>query len=236
MSETTRLLLISSSRSGVGGYLDHCIAEMTTMLGGVDRLLFVPYALHDLDAYTSTVRDRFAREGVQVTSIHESTDPVEAVTASDAFFVGGGNTFRLLDTLYRHGLIGPIRERVRAGAVYMGTSAGSNIAGRSIQTTNDMPIVQPPSFDALAVVPFNINPHYVDRDPDAGHHGETRQQRIGEFHEVSDIVVVGLPEATMLRRVGPQLDVLGDAPARIFRRAHDPVLVPPGDRVDWLLQ
>ena len=150
-------------------------------------------------------------------------------------FVGGGNTFRLLDALWREALIEPIRERVLAGMPYIGISAGLNVACPSIRTTNDMPIVQPPSFEALRLVPFNINPHYQDPAPASTHMGETREQRIAEFHEENTPAVVGLREGTWLLREGSALELRGAASARLFRRGEAPTEVPTGSRLDFLL-
>ena len=176
-----RLLLISNSTSYGSGYLEHCADHFQARLEGVRRVLFVPFALFDRDHYAATARARLAEMGFAVDSLHEAANPRQAVAEAEAFFVGGGNTFRLLDTLYRLGLIEAIRQRVGEGAAYIGTSAGSNVACATIKTTNDMPIVQPPSFDALDLVSFNINPHYLDPDPASTHQGETRELRITEL-------------------------------------------------------
>jgi dipeptidase E len=230
------LLLISNSTQPGQGYLEHCADELAAFLGGVRAVLFVPYALHDLDAYTATARSGFAALGLELTSVHNAGDPVAAVRAADAIFVGGGNTFRLLDRMHRTGLVDAIRDRVAAGARYVGTSAGTNVAGPTIKTTNDMPIVQPPTFEAIGLVPFNINPHYVDRDPDVAHGGETREQRIAEFHEENPEPVVGLREQTMLLVDGDAVELRGGtAGARVFRRGHDARECRPGDRLDSLL-
>ena len=157
------LLLVSNSTQHGGGYLEHCAEEVETLLEGVRELLFVPFALHDHDAYTAIVRKRFS-PGREVVGLHEPADPVAAVEEAEAIFIGGGNTFRLLKGLYDRQLIEPIRRRVSAGMPYLGTSAGTNVATCTIKTTNDMPIVQPPSFDALSLVPFQINPHFIDAD------------------------------------------------------------------------
>jgi dipeptidase E len=232
----TRLLLISNSTLHGGGYLDHCAAEIADFLGpGVGRVLFVPYALRDRDRYAATARARFAAMGFALDSLHEAADPRAAAAAAEAFFVGGGNTFRLLDTLYGLGLLAPIRARAEAGAPYLGASAGSNLACPTIRTTNDMPIVQPPSFDALGLVPFQINPHYLDPDPASTHQGETREQRIAEYLEENDRVVVGLREGTMLRVEGGGVTLEGVKGARVFRRGAEPAEHPPGARLDFLL-
>jgi len=231
-----RLLLISNSTSHGGGYLDHCESEILDLLGGVKRVLFVPFALYDRDGYADKARERFERMGFGLDSLHRAADPVTAARSAEAFFVGGGNTFRLLDALYRQGVLDPIRERVEAGAPYIGTSAGSNVACVTIKTTNDMPIVQPPSFDALGLVPFNINPHYLDPDPGSTHMGETRELRIAEFHEENDPPVIGLRESAMLRVEGHGVELKGTTGARLFRRGMEPQELAPGARLDFLLE
>src|SRR5262245_7556068 len=161
-----RLLLISNSTRFGEGYLDHCADAVTSLLGSsIQRVLFVPYAIHDTTAYASKVRARFALMGYEVDSVHEVSRAVDAVERAQAIFIGGGNTFRLIDALWRDQLIPAIRDRVKSGVPYIGTSAGANVACPSIRTTNDMPIVQPRSFMALDLVPFNINPHYLDPLP-----------------------------------------------------------------------
>lgn len=230
-----RLLLISNSTSYGGSYLDHCAEEIRDFLGTAANPLFVPYALHDRDAYTALARERFDRLGYPLSSVHEAEDPRSAVHAADALFIGGGNTFRLLERLYALDLLEPIRERVAAGMPYIGASAGTNVATLSIKTTNDMPIVEPPSFEALALVPFNINPHYLDPDPGSTHMGETREERIHQFHEENDPVVVGLREGALLRVEGDEIILRGHRGARLFRRGQAPREHAPGERLDFLL-
>jgi dipeptidase E len=230
-----RLLLISTSTTHGTGYLDHCADQIQDLLGTLRRVLFVPYALHDHDGYTAKARERYARMGYELTSVHEVADPVAAVRATEALFIGGGNTFRLLARLYKKDLLEPIRERVAAGMPYVGTSAGSNVACVTIRTTNDMPIVEPPSFDALSLVPFNINPHYLDPVPGSTHMGETREERLLQFLEENDKIVVGLREGAMLRIEGASVHLFGSAGARIFRREQPPLEVRPGDALDFLL-
>ena len=162
--------------------------------------------------------------------------PVAAVERAEALFIGGGNTFRLLDALWRHALIEPIRRRVQAGMPYVGTSAGSNVACPSIRTTNDMPIVQPPSFAALNLVPFNINPHYQDPIPGSTHMGETREQRIAEFHEENAPPVVGLREGAWLLVEDSTVVLSGSTGARLFRRGEAPAEFATGSRLDFLAQ
>ena len=232
----SRLLLISNSTLHGSGYLDHAEAEIRDFLGDVKRVLFVPFALYDRDAYAATARDRFARMGYELSSLHEAGDPLRAVADTQAIFVGGGNTFRLLKTLYDRELLTPIRQRVANGMPYIGSSAGSNIAAPTIKTTNDMPIVQPPSFDALGLVSFQINPHYLDPDPNSKHMGETREKRLQEFLEENDTPVLGLREGAIARCENGRITLKGSTGARIFRRGLDPVETLPGDRLDELLR
>jgi len=230
-----RLLLISTSTTFGTGYLDHCTSAIQQHLRPRARVLFVPFAGHELDAYEEKAKQRFAGMGFELRSIHHEIVRKSAVESAEAIFVGGGNTFRLLTLLYENDLLDPIRSRVREGMPYIGTSAGSNVACVTIQTTNDMPIVQPPSFNALGLVPFNINPHYLDPDPDSRHMGETRETRIREFHEMNDRVVVGLREGGWLKVEGEKAWLGGSSPARIFRRGKEPQEVLPGFDVSFLL-
>lgn len=232
----SRLLLLSSSNVHGHGYLDHAAAELCGFLGGVRRVLFVPYALTDHDAYASKVRERLVQLGYAVDSLHAANDTQEALTAAEAVFVGGGNTFLLLTTMHRLGLMERLQARVAGGMPYVGSSAGTNLATRSIETTNDMPIVYPPTFTALGLVPFNINPHYLDPDPHSTHKGETRETRIREFHELNTAPVLGLREAAMLRREGDALALRGTAGARLFRRGRDPEELAPGADLGELLR
>ncbi len=224
---------------GSGGYRTPervaVLAEaMRVHFGSVRRLLFVPYALADHDGYVAKMEQRGINAGYELDGIHRHPDPVRAVREAEAIFVGGGNTFRLLATLYRLGLLEPIRERVRAGMPYLGVSAGSNVACPTIQTTNDMPIVQPPSFAALGLIPFQVNAHYYfgrtfvrHGEEYVEHFGETRDERLCEFHEENDTPVVGLWEAGRLCCEGGRVKLSG-SPARLFRKGQDPVDVEPG--------
>jgi dipeptidase E len=234
-SSKTRLLLISNSTLHGSGYLDHAADEIADFLGDVKRVLFVPFALHDVDKYAAQARARFERLGCELDSIHTAIEPSEAVRKTEAIFIGGGNTFRLLKALYEHNLLDTIRERVRRGMSYIGSSAGSNVAAPTIRTTNDMPIVQPPSFDALGLVSFQINPHYLDADPNSTHKGETREERIIQFLEENETPVVGLREGAMLRIENGTTLLKGSTGARIFRRGHEPVETQPGAYLDELI-
>ena len=232
-----RLLLISNSTLHGSGYLDHCADAIASFLGpSVSRVLFVPYALFDRDGYAAKARARFEAMGYGLDSVHDlAGGPVMAVDRAEALFIGGGNTFRLLDALWRHDLIEPIGRRVRAGMPYVGTSAGSNVACPSIRTTNDMPIVQPPSFAALNLVPFNINPHYQDPVPGSTHMGETREQRIAEFHEENPQPVVGLREGAWLLVEDSTVLLNGSTGARLFRRREAPAEFAPGSTTGALM-
>ena len=230
-----RILLISNSTLFGSGYLDHAADQIQSFLRDVKRVLFVPYALRDRDDYAATARERFQRMGYELTSVHTSTDPAKAVNETDAIFIGGGNTFRLLKALYDFDLIAPISRRVEEGMPYIGSSAGSNVAAPTIKTTNDMPIVQPPSFAALSLVSFQINPHYLDPDPSSRHMGETRETRLLQFLEENETPVVGLREGAMIRIEKGEMTLKGSTGARIFRRGLDPVEVSPGAKLNDLL-
>ena len=230
-----RILLISNSTLYGSGYLDHADAEIRSFFRDVKRVLFVPFALHDRDKYAATAKQRFAKMGYELSSIHTADDPVRAVNHTDAVFIGGGNTFRLLKALYDFDLIGPIRDRVAAGVPYIGSSAGSNVAGPTIRTTNDMPIVQPPSFDALGLVSFQINPHYLDPDPNSRHMGETREERILQFLEENNTPVAALREGAMLHIENGETILRGSTGARIFRKGLDPVETLPGAHLNAFL-
>lgn len=236
MHSTRRLLLISNSTMHGGGYLEHCAAEIRDFLGAKKTVLFVPYALQNHDEYAAKARGAFAKFGHDLVSVHQQNHSPAAVEGADAVFVGGGNTFRLLNALYLHGLLAAIQNRAAAGMPYIGSSAGTNVATLSIRTTNDMPIVQPPSFTALQLVPFQINPHYLDPDPASRHMGETREERIRQFLEEHTTPVLGLREGCMLRVEGDKMELRGTTGARLFRRdAAAQEFVPPCD-LSFLLQ
>jgi dipeptidase E len=231
-----RLLLISNSTLYGGGYLDHCAGAIGSLLNPPQSVLFVPYALFDRDAYAAKARARFARMGLGLDSIHEAPNgPLRAVESAEALFIGGGNTFRLIAQLWREALIEAIVERVRAGMPYVGSSAGTNVACPSIKTTNDMPILEPRSLAALNLVPFNVNPHYLDPLPGSTHMGETREQRIAEFHEENEPPVVGLREGAWLLVDGSTMRLQGSTGARLFRRGEAAVEYASGSRLDFLL-
>jgi dipeptidase E len=231
----SRLLLISNSTLYGSGYLDHAERQIRDFLVGAPPVLFVPFALFDRDAYAEQARRRFETMGLSLVGIQRATDPRRAVLEAKALFIGGGNTFRLLKTLQDLSLLEPIRRRVAEGMPYIGSSAGSVVSSPTIRTTNDMPIVELSSLEALGLVSFQINAHYLDPDPASTHMGETREERLRQFHEENATPVVGLREGTMLWIEGDAVRLLGVAPARIFRRGQDPVEVPPGSSLEEIV-
>ncbi|EEK14178.1 dipeptidase E [Capnocytophaga gingivalis ATCC 33624] len=220
-----KILLASTSTIYGGTYLSYLKEELKVFFAGVDEILFIPYARPSgisHDEYTQKAKDFFATIGKKVVGIHTFANPAKAVKQAKAIFTGGGNTFLLVTQLYENGVMEPLREAVNAGTPYMGASAGTNIAGQSMQTTNDMPIIYPPSFKTLGVVPFNINPHYLDPDPKSKHKGETRQTRINEFHILNDTPVIGLREGSWLVIENGKLTLKGKLTARIFQQGQEP--------------
>ena len=225
-----RMLLISSSNVHGYGFLDHAESYLLKFLAGRARVAFVPFALFDRAGYTEKVRERLGKIDCEVTQVETAKD----VESAEVLFVGGGNTFRLLRTFYERDLMPVIRERVRGGMPYIGSSAGTIITSPTIRTTNDMPIVEPPSLTALGLVPFQINPHYLDPDPASTHKGETREERLMQYHEENATPVVGLREGSMLHVVDGSTTLIGDKPARIFRRGEAPVEVEVGTKLETL--
>lgn len=218
------LLLLSSSKEGDSGYLVHALPLIEQFLlksnpEAAQNALFIPFAGVSIsfDQYLTSVQKALQPTNIKLNSIHQADDPAQAIKHASAIIVGGGNTFHLLHQLYQFDLIGRIREKVMSGTPYIGWSAGSNIATPSIRTTNDMPIVQPPSFHALHLVPFQINPHYIDQHP-PGFNGETREQRLAEYMQVNpDSTVIGLPEGTGLEVVQERIHLVGEKPAYRFK-------------------
>lgn len=237
MTTPYNMLLLSNSVAPGMGYLEHVQDVLAEMIPAGSRIAFVPYALADHDVYTDRIATALEPFGVVVTGIHTAPSPVELLDEVDAIFVGGGNSFRLVKALHELGLIEPVRSRVAAGSLrYIGSSAGTNMSCPSLRTTNDMPIVQPPSFAAFNLIPFQINPHYIDPDPNSTHMGETREQRIEQFLEENDVAVVGLREGAWLRRLGDSLTLGGSTGARLFRRNHEAVEYGNGADLSFLLR
>ena len=224
----SKLLLISNSTVHGKGYLDHVESEFQDLLGNRKRVVFVPFALYDRLGYAGQVSARLAKMGYEVSSVHDVSNPLRAICEAEAVFIGGGNTFRLLKGLYDWGLVDVIQQRVNAGIPYIGSSAGAIVAGPSLKTTKDMPVVQPKSFAALGLVSFQISPHYLDPDPSSTHMGETQEQRINQFLEENDAVVLGLREGSFVRVQDEQITLLGPHAARVFRRGFEPIEAPNG--------
>ncbi|WP_110670329.1 dipeptidase PepE [Salinicola halophilus] len=236
----SRLLLLSSSRAGSTGYLDHARSLFAAFLADhatpVSRVLFIPFAGvgKTFDTYLEQVRPAFAANGIEVESVHQFDDARAAVTDAQAIVVGGGNTFALVKRLYEAELLDVMRERVAAGTPYIGWSAGTNLAGPTLCTTNDMPIVEPPSFNALGLVPFQLNPHFLAGKPQ-GHNGETREERLTEYLALNpEATVVALREGTALRREGESLELLGELDGVAFTSRGQETLAA-GSRLDALL-
>lgn len=234
-----RLLLISNSTNPGEEYLDYPKNNIKDFLGEKTlNAIFIPYAAitFSFEEYEKKVNKKFNEIGHQVTSIHRFINPVEAIENADAIVVGGGNTWQLVKTLQEKGLMKPIRKKVKQGTPYIGWSAGSNIACPTLKTTNDMPIVEPVKFKTLKLVPFQINPHYLDDNP-SNHGGETREVRINEFIEVNrSTYVVGLREGTMLLLKDESLTLIGNRKARIFRYGSDPIELINEDDFNFLLK
>jgi dipeptidase E len=231
------LLLLSNSSLHGRGYLEHAMDAIGAFLTDRRRVHFVPFALADHDGYTRKVSSALAPLGVEVLGLHGVPDPAGAIAEAEVLFVGGGNTFRLLRAVRRLGLIEPVRRRVATGALrYMGSSAGTNHACPTIRTTNDMPIVEPDSFEAFGLVPFQINPHYQDPEDGSTHMGETREERIRQFLEENDVAVLGMREGSWLRRRGGELILRGTTGALLFRRDSEPRSFGEGDDLSFLLK
>ncbi len=233
-----KLLLISNSTNAGEEYLDYPKHEISKFLGNDPvKALFIPYAAvtFSFDDYEEKVATRFREIGHDIVSIHRFDDPVKAVNEARAIVVGGGNTWQLLKMTQDNGLIDPVRKKVMSGTPYIGWSAGSNMVCPTLRTTNDMPVIEPNTFSAFNLIPFQINPHYLDANPD-GHAGETREQRIMEFLEVNPgMYVAGLREGTMLYLENGKLDLIGPRNLRIFKKGEEPVEKKAGDNLSFLL-
>ena len=233
-----RLLLISNSTMPGEPYLDYPKHEIKRFLGDKSlTALFIPYAAvtFSYDLYEEKVQERFNELGYDIKSIHHFGDPVQAIRDAEVIVVGGGNTWKLVHSMHDNHLMEAIRTKVLNGTPYIGWSAGSNVACPTLRTTNDMPIIDPKGFDTIGLVPFQINPHYLDANPE-GHGGETREQRIEEFLEVNpDLYVVGLREGTMLRIENNEMHLIGNRTARIFKKGTIPIELSAKDNFSFLL-
>lgn len=230
------LIVASTSTVFGGAYLDYLTEEMVDLFKDAEEIIFIPYARPggiSHDDYTAKAAQAFEKTGKKLIGLHTFENPVEALKNAKGAFTGGGNTFVLVNALYRLELMQPLREAIFNGLAYMGTSAGSNICGTSMQTTNDMPIIYPPSFKTLGVIPFNLNPHYLDPDPSSTHMGETRETRIAEFHTQNTVPVVGLREGSWLRVKGDEIKLKGKLKARVFEQGKEPYEVASGTNMNF---
>ncbi|MFY8096799.1 MAG: dipeptidase PepE [Flavobacterium sp.] len=226
-----KIIIASTSTLYNGGYLDYLKEELKDHFAGVERLIFIPYARPggiSHDEYTAKVSVFFNELGVKVRGLHEFEDPIAAIEQAEAIFTGGGNTFVLVSMLYKFNLLNVIEKVVKKGVPYLGTSAGSNICGLTMGTTNDMPIVYPPSFKTLGLVSFNINPHYLDPIEGSTHMGETRETRINEFHHYNPQSVLGLREGSWLEVLGDKITLKGNLSARLFQKGKEPIEIETG--------
>ena len=220
-----QILIASTSTVHGSGYLEYLLDSLKVHFKNANTVLFIPYArpggISHQD-YTEIVRIAFSKINKAVKGIHEFDNPKDAIKSAEAIFTGGGNTFVLVNQLYKNNLMSELRSTIESGTPYLGTSAGSNICGLTIGTSNDMPIIYPPSFNALALIPFNINPHYLDPEPSSTHMGETRETRIIEFHEFNSQPVIGLREGSYLEIKGSKIVLMGPLKARVFEKNRQP--------------
>ncbi len=219
------LIIASTSTLHNGAYLDYLLPELSNHFKDAKTILFIPYARPSgisHEDYTKKVSDAFAKINIEVKGIHEFENPTEAINSAEGIFTGGGNTFLLVFQLYKNKVMQVLADAVKNGIPYLGTSAGSNITGLTMQTTNDMPIIYPPSFQTLGLIPFNLNPHYLDPDLNSKHMGETRETRIKEFHSFNSLPVLGLREGSWLDVKGDKIILKGDLPARLFKQNQTP--------------
>ncbi|MCX2431391.1 dipeptidase PepE [Pedobacter sp. GR22-10] len=225
------IILASTSTLFGGTYLHYLKDEIIDLYKGIDEIIFIPFARPggiSHDEYTDKARFFFAALEIKVRGLHEFEDHIKAINDAKGYFTGGGNTFMLVKTLHENGLMDVLKSNIGNGKAYLGCSAGSNIAGINMKTTNDMPIVYPPSFNCMELVPFNINPHYLDANPDLKHNGETRETRIMEFLTQNNIMVIGLREGNWIRRIGDRITTEGAEQTRIFEQHKTPYEVDPG--------
>ena len=231
------LLIASTSTVHGSGFLDYLLDVLKTHFKTTETILFIPFARPggmSYEAYTTFVQLAFSKLGKTVKGLHEFENPQEAIKNAKGIFTGGGNTFLLVDQLYKKNVIGALKTAIETGTPYLGTSAGSNICGLTIGTSNDMPIAYPKSFQTLGVVPFNINPHYLDPDPNSTHMGETRKTRIKEFHHFNSQPVIGLREGSYLEVVGSKITLKGPLSARVFEKNKTPYEIKPESDVSNL--
>lgn len=220
------LIIASTSTLHGGGYLDYILLELKIHFASCKSIVFIPFARPggiSHQEYTSKVSEAFAKINIDVKGLHEFENPKKAIQEANGIFTGGGNTFLLVAQLYKFDVMNTLAETLNSGTPYLGTSAGSNITGLTMQTTNDMPIIYPPSFQTLGMLPFNLNPHYLDPDTSSKHMGETRETRIKEFHFYNPQSVLGLREGSWLEVNGESIKLKGNLTARLFKRNENPV-------------
>ncbi|SIQ71125.1 dipeptidase E [Chryseobacterium sp. RU37D] len=228
------IILASTSTLFGGEYLEYLKEELIQLYKDIDEIIFIPFArpggiCHD--DYTAKARSFFETINIKVRGVHEFEDKIEALNNAKGYFTGGGNTFLLVKTLHEEGLMSVLKKNIEAGKPYLGCSAGSNIGGQNMKTTNDMPIVYPSSFDCMGLVPFNINPHYLDPNPELKHNGETRETRIKEFLTQNNLKVVGLREGNWIRKIGVKITVEGSEFTRIFEKGKEPYEIEVGSEL-----
>jgi dipeptidase E len=231
------LIIASTSTLHGGGYLDYILPELKMHFGNCKTVLFIPYARPSgisHEEYTVKVANAFSKINIAIKGIHEFDNPITAIENAQGIFTGGGNTFLLVSQLYKNKLMTILADVVKKGTPYLGTSAGSNISGLTMQTTNDMPIIYPPSFQTLGLIPFNLNPHYLDPDLQSKHMGETRETRIKEFHAFNTIPVLGLREGSWLVVKGEKITLEGNLPARLFKQNQIPEELESGSDLSFL--
>ncbi len=231
------LIIASTSTVHGSGYLDYILMDLKVLFKNASEILFIPYSRPSgisHEDYTSKASEAFNKIGKNVKGIHEFYNPIEAIKEAQGIFTGGGNTFVLVNQLYKYNLLETLRTCINEGTPYLGTSAGSNICGLTINTTNDMPIIYPPSFKTLGLVPFNINPHYLDPDLNSTHKGETRETRLKEFHQFNTQPVIGLREGSWLEVKDSSIILKGNLPSRIFEHGKEPYEVVSGSELNSL--
>lgn len=231
------IIIASTSSLYDGDYLEYLLPELSLHFEHCKTILFIPYARPSgisHEEYTAKVALAFAKINKTVKGIHEFEDATTAIKNAEGIFTGGGNTFLLVSQLYKNKIMNVLAETVKKGTPYLGTSAGSNICGLTIQTTNDMPIIYPPSFQTLGLVPFNLNPHYLDADTQSKHMGETRETRIKEYHEFNSVPVLGLREGSWLNVKGDKITLRGNLSARLFRQNQIPVEIESGTDLSFI--
>ena len=219
-------IIASTSTLYGGSYLDYLLPELRLHFENCKLILFIPYAQPgglSYEEYTDRVSKAFAKLNIEVKGIHEFENPIVAIEEAEGIFTGGGNTFLLVFQLYKNKVMDALANAIKKGTPYLGTSAGSNICGLTMQTTNDMPIIFPPSFQTLGIVRFNINPHYLDADLQLKHNGETREMRIKEYHFLNSPPVLGLREGSWLEVKGDKITLKGGLQARLFKKNTAPL-------------